>query len=317
MKTRMNKIILMLVLLSISIFSFALAEDIEEEELTQELDVMSLPESANYRFEQLAISLENQISQGNDIISEINVSEESLVQLENYVAELELLLNQTKGIDLTLDASELAAEFVSIKKQAITISQGFRKVVNTEIRTEGITEVKNKIAEKKELRKKEAIEKMQEKKAQALAQRTNRLIENLGIDIDENASIKEIRDQIKQKLSNLTDSEKEELQNKIDEEKEEIKAQIQAKKEETRKKIEEKRKEIDAMIQEKKEERIAMVKANIEERKAQFQEKRAEIESQIKEKREQFEKDMLEKRQEIEENIRNNTNSSNTEQILE
>jgi hypothetical protein len=271
MKTKINKMVLMLILVLVSIFSFALAEDIDEEELTQELNVMSLPESANYRFEQLAISLENQIAHGNDIISEINVSEEVLAQLTNYVAELEILLNETNGMDLSLGASELAAEFVSIKKQAITVSQEFRKLINTEIRTEKIVEIKEKNVQKKELRNHEAVKKMQEKKAQALAQRSNRLLENLGIEVNENASMNEIREQIKQGLNGLTNSEKEELGNKLEEEKQFVKANVQAKKQETQQKIMQKRTEINEMLQEKKAQRIALIESNIEQKRLGIQ----------------------------------------------
>ena len=272
LKTKEIRSILMLVALSMLVIPFVSAtEEVSDEELTDEIETMGLPERGVYRFEQLRISIENQVEYGKDILSELEVSDEVMSKLEGYIIDLEVLQESINTIDLTGSPANLAAEFLEIKKEAISISQNFKTTMNQAVRAPEIEQIKANFAEMKELRKEEAKLRIEEKKAEASAKRGVRLLEELGIEVDEGRTPEETKTLVKEALNALSDEEKEELKAEIKAERETAKANLEAKKAEAKANMKTKREEIKAELQAKREAKRAKLKADLEERKNNMQ----------------------------------------------
>ena len=301
--------VVLLGLLLMSIIPLGLAQEDTEEtevELEEEAELMSTIQGAQYRLDQLALSLENQIEHAKDILSELELSEEVMNVLNGYVVDMELLLERVKAIEPSGTASEMAAEFVAIKKEAITLTQEFRRTLTSSINQQKIEQVKERVREMKELRQEEFKAQLKEKKENMYMNRLNDVLEAIGADVDdimqqlENGEItrEEARELIRERINAMSEDDHEELREKIKEQAEEAKENFQARKEEAKANFEAKKAEIKANAQEAREQ----YKERKEEAKANYETKKAEIKANAENRREELKAQFKARLQERKEN---------------
>jgi hypothetical protein len=183
---KMKKImsLLLLGILLMSIIPLAIAEETEEineEEVEEEIERMSTIPGAEYRLQQLALSLENQIENAKDIISELDADQEVIDELSEYVLEMELLLERINEIDTDGVPEEMAAEFVAVKKEAIELTHKFKMTLISSVNSQKIEQVRERVREMKELRLQEIKNRLEEKKQNMYMHRVNNALENAGI----------------------------------------------------------------------------------------------------------------------------------------
>ncbi|NTV23888.1 MAG: hypothetical protein HGA85_05975 [Nanoarchaeota archaeon] len=293
MKKIMSIFVLGMLLLTLA--SFAVAEEDPSEttdaEIEQEIETMSTPPGAEYRLDQLELSLENQIEHAKDILSEINVSDEAMEELEGYVVKMELLLERVQAMVPTGTPEEMAAEFVAAKKEAITLSQDFRKSLYNATTKVKIDAIKERIQEIRELRKAEIESRLEDMKDTMYMRRISSLLEALGLeDQDIMEKVKngemtkeEAKEIIKKAISELTPEQKEELKSEVKEMNEQVREDMAAKRSEFKASMQEKREEIKSLFQARFAERRAAFEARMSERKNNMQERLSEFQDRMKE----------------------------------
>lgn len=294
MKKIMSLVFFTLILMSIIPLGLAQEEtEATEVELEQEIQTMSTIDGAQYRLDQLALSLENQIEHAKDILSEVNVSDEIMEELNGYVVEMELLLERVNELEPSGTPSEMAAEFVAIKKQAITLTQNFRKTLYSAVRQERIEQIKEQVRETKELRKQELKAELEEKKENMYMNRINHILNAIGEDASEiieqyqNGEItrEEAAALIKEKYDSLSQEEKDALKSEIKSQAEQVKANLEARKEQAKAAYEAKKAEIKANAEARREQLKAKFQAALEERKANAEARREQLKANLEARR--------------------------------
>ncbi|MFC2162253.1 hypothetical protein ACFLRF_01100 [Candidatus Altiarchaeota archaeon] len=277
----MKKIfVLILGLLIVSAISLAAADD--DTDLEAEADAMHTPPGAQYRLDQLEISLENHIERAKDILTEVNVSDDAMSELEDYVIELELLLERVQEMEPTGTPSEMAADFVAIKKEAITTTQNFRKALHDSVIQEKIAGIKERIRERHEERRNASMARIRERKEKMYMTRLSGIITTLGIEDEDlmaqvgNGSLtkREAKDMITDAWKNLSKEDKTGVRLAVKEKRDAAKADIKARKEQAKARLRAKQAEIKADWKAKMAERKANFRAKLSERKEAHNERK-------------------------------------------
>ena len=268
--------------------SFVVADNVTDADLDAEIDAISSTENAEYRLEQITLALESQIDNAMDVILELGADEDVTSELEGYIAELEVLLDRVQAIDLGSDLVDIATEALSIRIEAIEISQKFRDAVWAVTDSSKIQEVKEKTKEMRELRRAEAMAVLKDYKDELYLNNIINLFSEMGIDdADALAQLEsgdlshgEATSLVRSIINGLSDEEKEAAKAIMTENRAEVRAEMQAKRAEMKAGAEAKRTEIRAKMQEKRGEKIAEIKsrraewtANMEDRKAALQDR--------------------------------------------
>jgi len=243
------------------------AEELEEVE--EEIKHMATIDGATQRLYQLQLSLENQIAHAKDIVAETEDTE----LLETRIVELELLLERVKAIEPTGTAADMAAEFVAIKKEAITASQEFRKEIYSKVSEDKINKIKDKIKENKELRKEKALKVLKERRNNIYMEQMTEVLS--GVNEDAETLMEEVKsgkitrseavEKIRNMVKSLSEEEKEEIKETMEQNRTELNNKINKNKELAKEKFQEKVKEIRANTKEKLIERKAQLANKIKE----------------------------------------------------
>ena len=266
-------LVFMLVLTSVP---FALAE-VSDSELEDEIEIMGISERAEYRVRQLVISLESQIEYAEDILVELDVSDEVMSDLEDSVIKFEALLDRANGIDLTSSADVLAAEFLAIKEEASEISSEFRSTVHDAVVSSELENLKASIKEMKDMRRDVARLEIAEIREAFELERAERLFDELGIEVAEGSTPEETRALIKEALSELSSDERNEFRAELKADREAARDDVAALKAETKAEIEANRAELRAGAKAARDERKAGMEAAREARKANVEVAKAEL----------------------------------------
>ena len=280
--------ILFLGLLILSVMPFVVAED---DEVADEINRMGTHMGSQHRFDVLVASLENQIDTGKDLLTELdeNVSDEVADELAGYVEDLEDLLVRARNIDTSRNPSELAAEFLSIKKEAQTISMDYKKLYHSTMRSARIAEIKAKFTQRMEERKTGLHERLMQKKEDAYAKRMSGLLNKLGVE-DEDIWAKyengvmtkdDVKNLIKTKMNSLSNDERKELRADIAKTRNESLARSKEMRENVKDRIQEKIAQMKADREEKRTERKAQFQERIQQHKENMEMRKAEIKENI------------------------------------
>ena len=110
----------------------------------------NIQERVQTRMLQLEKSIQANIVAGNEVISSINATNASVntSELDAIVAKLQALLDQVVAVDYNQSNKDLVTQFVAFKKQAITISQEFRKLARTLVSNDDVVEIRGRIGAK-------------------------------------------------------------------------------------------------------------------------------------------------------------------------
>lgn len=284
--------ILLIGLFICSIMPLALAEDIStvsNTELEQQITEMSTPETAKYRLDQLALSLESQIEHAKDITTELNATSDTTIKLEGYIAELEVLLDRVKNINPSSTPIQMAAEFLSIKIDAITISQNFRTTIQSVASTEKIKDITNKTQEMKSLREAELKSQLEASKETMYTTTMKNLLLAQGLtdpaitEKIQNSDVtsEELKNLIKNVVSNLSSDKRSEFKTLISQSKNDIKSSMEAKKTEIKAEMKAKSAEIKAQKQAEKAQKQADIAAKRTQRASEQATKKAELQSKL------------------------------------
>ena len=106
--------------------------EVSDEVIDKELRMMSCENGADYRFNQLIISLEAHIAHAKDIVKTANVSSQAKEDLSTIVSQLEELHLQANDyvVDLEKSPDVLASEFIAFRQEANLLTKEFRTDLN-------------------------------------------------------------------------------------------------------------------------------------------------------------------------------------------
>lgn len=210
-------------------------EDVEvTEEDEEEIEVMTTPYGAEVRLEQLKLSIERNIERGTAVIEENNFTEETSILLTGILDDLSSLIEDIDSLDLEQEPSILAQEYVAVKKQAISLSNDFKKEVHKELSAEKIEQVKARVQERAEKRVEELKQRLHEKKVMYEHRKATEAAKRLGIEVDDGATVEEIVDEIKSSVKEMTPEQRENAARAYREFKAKERVMIQATKEKAR-----------------------------------------------------------------------------------
>ena len=128
--------IIMVLLLMISLTSFAVADDAEDteqddleidEETQEEIEIMPYPYGAQIRLLQLEKAITKNIARGTEIIAALQEVDVNTTSLEAILAELELVKEEVQAADP--NATDAVQVFIDLKADAIELSKEFRDTV--------------------------------------------------------------------------------------------------------------------------------------------------------------------------------------------
>ena len=128
--------IIMVLLLMMSLTSFAVADDAEDteqddveidEETQDEIEIMPYPHGAQIRLLQLEKAITKNIARGTEIIAALQELDVNTTDLEAILAELELVKEEVQAADP--NATDAVQVFIDLKADAIELSKEFRDTV--------------------------------------------------------------------------------------------------------------------------------------------------------------------------------------------
>ena len=128
--------IIMVLLLMMSLTSFAVADDAEDteqddveidEETQDEIEIMPYPHGAQIRLLQLEKAITKNIARGTEIIAALQELDVNTTDLEAILAELELVKEEVQAADP--NATDAVQVFIDHKADAIELSKEFRDTV--------------------------------------------------------------------------------------------------------------------------------------------------------------------------------------------
>lgn len=153
MKHSKNIGIAALLLLALMLVPAAFAEEnttglpcdcnLTEQDQNEIADFDVLP-GAEMRFLQLQRTISRNILVGTTVVEVIekNHPESNTTNLKIILGDMEVLLNETKNVDLQgMEPSQIATEYVSIKKQAINLTHEFRNEARAFLNATDISEI--------------------------------------------------------------------------------------------------------------------------------------------------------------------------------
>jgi hypothetical protein len=120
-------------------------------EIDTELMHFSYEKGAEVRFLQLELSIERNILTGGQVL-EINPDP----QLESILDDLRNLLEEVREVDMDKPASELAADFVVLKKQATELTSQFRQIASVNLSELQRTQINERTRNMEQVRSHEA-----------------------------------------------------------------------------------------------------------------------------------------------------------------
>lgn len=293
-------------------------EVIEEDEMK----VLGNNYGAQMRLLQLQKRVEFQAEAGQIIIDRINGENPDFntSELESIVEEFNVLIGLIEEYDLNQSQEVVVEDYVAMKKDAIELTNEFRKIAKDAINDN----VKAQLREKVENKKKEAlnkrVEKIEKLKNKYNLQKVNKLADELGLDIDDykervlngNMTIEEVIGEVKSAYDNLSEEEKNELTSELRKERVKKEIALKEKKKELKEKAEERREELKEKSRERREELIKKA----QDRRAEFQKRFEEKSKELKEKAHERQEELREKAEERREELIEKTKESK-EELLE
>ena len=213
--------ILLMLLMVISIMPLALAEeeteDVEvDEETEEEIVVMNTGLGAEVRLLQLEKAITRNILRGQEVIAKAKEAEKDVSELEAIIAEMETLKTEVQEADPESENS--VKEFVDLKSDGIELSKNFRGTARALLKSEEITQLRNRIKERNIGEQTNLTQKIREKIRAFNAEQLQKMCGILGIEdselIDkfENGEVKlnEVKTQIKEQFRAMTQEERKE-----------------------------------------------------------------------------------------------------------
>ena len=193
-------------------------EETSDEETEEEAKMIVSQEGAKVRLLQLEKAITRNILHGNEVIASITEKSATAetAELEAIIAQLEVLKSEVVAIDPADAGEETAQKFVEIKKDAIELSQEFRKKARELVKAEDLPKLKARLDAKDKERLKEMREKIKESKKDFNAAKVQAAFGALGIRNPEllakvengEATLKEVREYLKESFKELSKDKK-------------------------------------------------------------------------------------------------------------
>jgi len=225
---KMFEILALLLVIGILPGVFAEDQNIIDANTLEEVGILATPHGAEVRLLQLEKSITRNILVGAktlEVITE-NHPEFDLNKSENTLNELEALLVEVKEYVFEgKDANTIVTDYVAIKKEAITLTQEFREQTREILTSEDIQTIHEEV---KELELNE-LNSIKEKTINAIrqhnAERTQTMLEILGVNdeefyaeiIDGNMTKQQVRDRIHQEFIDMNIQERKRVNAEIKE----------------------------------------------------------------------------------------------------
>lgn len=198
-------------------------ETIENQTL-EEAEAFSSNLGARIRLLQLEYSITKNILSGEAIIAAIKEKNSSTdtTELEAIIAQLKILRDEVKAA--TPEAGEEAAQqFVDLKGDAIELTQKFRKIVHTILNPSDIKELKRKLQAIRWNETKNLVERIHEIQREYNTEKVSEAFSALGINNTKliesvrngEATIRDIRDAIREATANMSKEEKKQAYNML------------------------------------------------------------------------------------------------------
>jgi hypothetical protein len=210
----MKKIMMAILLLGLLMLApFALAEEPADPVVDEtELENLVTPAGASVRLFQLEKSIERNIIRGEEIISLGNFSSEDVALLEEQLSLLRALLNEVQEMELNDTPEELALAFVSVKREAIVISQDFRTIARNSVSEQEANHIRARVEDTVKEHLLQVRARIEEKRNEHNALQLARLQERMGL-VDEDlinrvrqgdVNASEIGQQLRKQLKNIS-----------------------------------------------------------------------------------------------------------------
>jgi hypothetical protein len=182
---------MLLALMLIATAGFVSAQEISQgidfevsgEIIDKELKMMSCENGADYRFNQLIISLEAHIAHAKDVVETADISSQAKEDLSNIVSQLEQLSSQANEyvVDLEKSPDVLASEFIAFRQEANLLTKEFRTVLNEHVKDEKLSQLQQNINDRQAQRLQDARLQIKEKHSIMLAYKLEDVMAKAGI----------------------------------------------------------------------------------------------------------------------------------------
>ena len=267
MKKILYTILTIITLLFATQLTFADTDNVTDDELgisTQELEILSDSTGAEIRLLQLKKRIEIQIENANLILDTMN---ETDVEVEETIAELENLLAMIEETDFNKTADLLAQDFVAIKAQAIQSSKQFKEQTQTKLSSEEKNQLKEEIKVQTQNRLNAKDEKVEELKNQYNAKKTREMLKNFGLENEQLAQKVEngeltstqAKEELMNQFKNMTQEQKKEATLKVKEQQQKSKVQAKKNEDQIKASLEQKKEQIQNRYEEHKDALMAKV----------------------------------------------------------
>ena len=169
--------------------------EVSDEVIDKELRMMSCEKGADYRFNQLIISLEVHIANAKDIVETADLSSQVKEDLSLVVSQLEELHSQASDYVLDLEKSPdvLASEFIAFRQEINSLTKEFRTILHVNIKGEQLSQLQQSLGDKKAQQMQEARLQIKENHGLMMAHRLRDVMQKADI---QNADVSKLQDRM-------------------------------------------------------------------------------------------------------------------------
>ena len=192
-------------------------EEEVDEETQEEVEAMTTLNGAEMRLLQLEKSITRNIEHGKEVIAKVQEDGGDSTDLELIIERLEALLVEVQAVDSA--AEDAVSTFVDLKKDAIGLSKEFRDAARGILKDKAEV-LRNRLRSMKQSQKQQKLqERIREKARKHNAENLADTLEKLGFENKDElleqlknaeATIKDIRAKIQEKIKEMTPEEKKE-----------------------------------------------------------------------------------------------------------
>ncbi len=274
-------------------------EDEIDDDTTDEVGDFIYPYGAKVRLLQLEKSISRNILIGEAIVDYLDNNSTDVSSLEDILLEMELLQEELQDLidgsdETNMTSSELAQQFVYIKKEAVTLSQQFRKEVWSLVAPGFRDQLKRRVNDAVKQSVEQFQEQVQERIRTYNADRLQEILDDLGIEGDDwvdkvlngEMTVKEVLDELEIEYDGLSLQQQSQFRQKENEHRaersvhalatiqsvrEQIKERLEIRREERKTELEAKQEAQKARLQAQKEAQTARLEAQKEAAKTRLE----------------------------------------------
>lgn len=283
--------------------------DVEVEISEEESIIINSGVGAQVRLLQLQKRIEAQVEAGEIIINRINEVKPDFdtTSLEEIVDEFNALIALIEEADLEQAADVLASEYVAMKKEAINLTQEFKKTAKDALSESEKQALRKKAEEKKQEWKERKDDRIEKLKNQYNLNKLEDLANKVGYDVEDakakiqagELTIAQVREEVANAFNDLDEEKKTEIKSELKETRVKQNINLKEKREELVEKAKAKREEIVTKARERKTELVEKAKARREELKANAEARKEKLKANAETRREELKAQAEVRREEL------------------